>query len=184
VTYKNLSNVTLSELRYREIFKWHIPSTPSPSNECVTLLFRSIPHTLERYAYNDLNEYLGQGSSDGFSFSGSVDDGKITYVDAAEGDDEQIFQSLFRNEFGQLILLLPAETLSFNTYYGITSNHERMVEALSSVHAEIAGFSFFPGSIGCNSTLNATTPNFFIGFGDVGGKVRLLHDHRILDCAL
>lgn len=169
VTFENLGDSTLTDLRYRRIMDWDIP--PSPYSECVSIFFNEAPISLE-YATDDGFEGVNplvDVSDSGTLFScpdGGVD---CPVYDSGPADHGALFQFLFKDEDDNPIELGPGEKYSFEMFFGAASSKEEAYDALSAVGSEIATFGYPPTEYGCDIS-NPGSPNVFMfGFKGVGG---------------
>ena len=169
VTYENLSDHTLSELRYRRVNDWDIE--PTVYNECVSIFFNSLPNSLE-YTTDDGFESVNpliDVSTSGIDFSCPGGVGCPVY-DSGPMDHGALFQFLFKDADDDYIELAPGETFSFDMFYGAASTKEDAINALSIVSAEIASFGYPPTEYSCGPSSSGTPNVFMLAFRGVGGS--------------
>ena len=176
VTFHNLSNGTLTHIRYRREMNWAMPS--NPIEECTTIFARSFAPSFLEYSTVESNKELhsmyddGEYSGENFLF---IRDSDTIPPIAKKGNGEVSIQFILKNEDGSIKELSPGEAFSFDFFYGASSNNLDALEALASIGTELAVTNYPATDSGCDTTnpgsSYASHDVFILGFRDVGGTV-------------
>jgi len=170
VTFHNLSNGTLTHIRYRREMNWAMPS--NPIEECTTVFARSAPSFLEYSTVESNKElhsmYDGEYSGDNFLF---IRDSDTIPPVAKKGNGEVSIQFLLKNQDESIKELSPGEAFSFDFFYGVSSNKQDALEALASIGTELAVANYPAIDSGCDATNPGSPYIFILGFRGVGGTV-------------
>jgi PEP-CTERM motif len=155
VTISNLSDETMTNVRYVRVMDWDVP--PTEFDEFVTIRGTATTTLLERShnnGFNTANPLGGDGSLDA-----STEDVDFTdYFSANNGGDHGAY---FRFNFGTL---LAGETYEFDIFYGAAAN-ETLAEAAIALE-DIELYSLGQNFLGTS----ADDPTFVFGFRGVGGR--------------
>lgn len=186
VTYENIGEVDLTDLRYRRTMDWD--ADPTPFSECVTIVTGVTEHPLSYEksmnngfeTSNPLGSFYGYGVDCGAGQClANCDSGNC---DIGPADHGAAFQFLFKDDdTGDLITLAPGDKHSFIIFYGGAPNKDEANGALAAVGAEVFSLGYNAAD-GCGALDDGTPATFIFAFGGLGGEEIYCPDENLAYC--